>query len=207
MEQDCYEKSGQAPRALFESQGGEGQKKPCCELHKARVVSFSGGQAKVRARGARSQQWYSDARATCLRKHARTQMLWNLLLAGDWHGSLEAGPQLTRPHLMRCMLVSNLAVDQRFANGTLLKQMRSICCYCCPLVLEKRLREGHRAACSLGLLRATRAREGRSPHIAPTWLLALQKRPVLRSLFSIPTSISWRAGSDKTYSLFNSLFL
>ena len=75
-------------------------------------------KAKVRAQGARSQQWYSDQRANALRKRARTQMLWNLLLAGDWHHNFETLPQCVRPHLMRVMLVSNLATDQRFANGT-----------------------------------------------------------------------------------------
>ena len=45
-------------------------------------------------------------------------MLWNLLLAGDWHHTFETLPQCVRPHLMRVMLVSNLATDQRFANGT-----------------------------------------------------------------------------------------
>jgi hypothetical protein len=39
-------------------------------------------------------------------------------LAGDHHASFETKPLLHRPHLMRCMLTSNLAVDQRFANGT-----------------------------------------------------------------------------------------
>ena len=58
-------------------------------------------KAKVRARGARSQQWYSDQRANCLRKRARTQMLWNLLLAGDWHASFETAAQCVQPHLMR----------------------------------------------------------------------------------------------------------
>ena len=90
--------------------------------------------------GARSQQFYSDQRAMCLRKRARTQMLWNLLLAGDWHAGFETAPQSVQPHLMRTqlrnmcrnasrvirmrknavarsdrtMLVSNLATDQRF---------------------------------------------------------------------------------------------
>ena len=40
-------------------------------------------------------------------------------LSGDWHHTMEdkppAGP---RAHMMRVMLIQNIAVDQRFANGT-----------------------------------------------------------------------------------------
>ena len=53
-----------------------------------------------------------------VRKKARTQHLWNLQLAWDRHLSLETVPLPSSPHMMRVMLVSNLAVDQRFANGT-----------------------------------------------------------------------------------------
>ena len=53
-----------------------------------------------------------------LRKKCRTQSLWNLHLAGDWHYASETMPLGNRPHMMRVMLISNLAVDQRFANGT-----------------------------------------------------------------------------------------
>ena len=45
-------------------------------------------------------------------------MLWVLQLAGDWHASEETAVPHPEPHLMRVMLVSNLAVEQRFANGT-----------------------------------------------------------------------------------------
>ena len=44
--------------------------------------------------------------------------MWTLHLAGDWHHSVENMPTGSRVHLMRCMLNANLAVDQRFANGT-----------------------------------------------------------------------------------------
>ena len=40
------------------------------------------------------------------------------VLAGDFHGRFETKQALHRPHHMRVMLTSNLAVDQRFANGT-----------------------------------------------------------------------------------------
>ena len=75
-------------------------------------------KAKVRARGTRGQNWYNEDRVQFVRKKARTQSLWNLHLAGDWHYSVEAMPTGPRPHLMRTMLIANLAVDQRFANGT-----------------------------------------------------------------------------------------
>jgi hypothetical protein len=39
-------------------------------------------------------------------------------LAGDFHGAFETKQVHHRPHHMRVMLTSNLAVDQRFANGT-----------------------------------------------------------------------------------------
>ena len=75
-------------------------------------------KGRVRARGARGQQWFNERRTQLARKKSRTQALWNLHLAGDWHAQYESGSHSQRPHMMRCMLVSNLAVDQRFANGT-----------------------------------------------------------------------------------------
>ena len=72
----------------------------------------------MRARGSRSQQWYAESRAQMLRKKCRTQSLWNLHLAGDWHVGSETMPLGASSHMMRVMLISNLAVDQRFANGT-----------------------------------------------------------------------------------------
>ena len=83
----------------------------CCDCIKIK--------GKVRARGVRSQQWYSEQKVQCLRKKCRAQNLWNLHLAGDWHPSMEDSlPRSSRQHLMRVMLTSNLAVDERFANGT-----------------------------------------------------------------------------------------
>ena len=75
-------------------------------------------KAKVRARGVRSQQWYSEQRVQYLRKKCRAQNLWNLHLAGDWHYTMETVARGPKPHLMRVMLISNIAVDERFANGT-----------------------------------------------------------------------------------------
>ena len=82
------------------------------------AIVKGGEQSPVRARGSRSQQWYAESRVQMLRKKCRTQSLWNLHLAGDWHVASETMPPRARPHMMRCMLISNLAVDQRFANGT-----------------------------------------------------------------------------------------
>ena len=39
-------------------------------------------------------------------------------MAGDWHPESETARHVPRPHMMRVMLTSNLAVEQRFANGT-----------------------------------------------------------------------------------------
>ena len=51
--------------------------------------------AKVRARGCR-QNWYSNQKVQFIRKKARTQSLWNLQLAGDWHYSHETLPTGSR---------------------------------------------------------------------------------------------------------------
>ena len=75
-------------------------------------------KGKCRAQGARGQ-FYGETKSQWIRKRARTQALWNLHLAGDWHPTAETKTQNhAQPYMMRVMLVSNLAVDQRFANGT-----------------------------------------------------------------------------------------
>ena len=53
------------------------------------------------------------------RKKSRSQAPWLLHLAGDWHprSEMAAAPRRGKPHMMRAMLVSNLALDQRFCNG------------------------------------------------------------------------------------------
>ena len=84
-----------------------------------------GGRWPVRARGSRSQQWYAESRVQMLRKKCRSQSLWTLHLAGDFHVGSEVMPFGPRPHMMRVMLISNLAVDQRFANGTQAVSSRS----------------------------------------------------------------------------------
>ena len=43
--------------------------------------------------------------------------------SGDWHHAMEnKSSSGSRPHLMRVMLIQNVAVDQRFANGAFPKQ-------------------------------------------------------------------------------------
>lgn len=75
-------------------------------------------RGRVRARGARGAQWFTEARTAMLRKKARTQASWVLHLAGDFLGDLENMPLPPRPHLMRAMMIANIAINQRFANGT-----------------------------------------------------------------------------------------
>ena len=76
-------------------------------------------KGRVRGRGARGKDWFSERRAEMARKRSRTQAPWLLHLAGDWHPASEqaAAPRRAKSHLMRAMLVSNLALDQRFCNG------------------------------------------------------------------------------------------
>ena len=90
-----------------------------------RVHGRKGGRWPVRARGSRSQQWYAESRVQMFRKKCRSQSLWTLHLAGDFHVGSEVMPFGPRPHMMRVMLISNLAVDQRFANGTQAVSSRS----------------------------------------------------------------------------------
>ena len=76
-------------------------------------------KGRVRARGVRGAQWYGERQVQFIRKKVRTQNLWLLHLSGDWHPSFETMTQGSRDHhMMRCMLVSSLDVQQAFANGT-----------------------------------------------------------------------------------------
>ena len=116
----------------------------------------------MRARGSRSQQWYAESRAQMLRKKCRTQSLWNLHLAGDWHVGSETMPLGASSHMMRVMLISNLAVDQVtffalrppslfYIRGDHMLSSGS------PTVL--------RGACCSGTRPRTNRREGRCLHI------------------------------------------
>ena len=75
-------------------------------------------KSRVRARGARGNQVYSKQRTQLALQKSRMQSLKNLQLAGDWHADSETGRPVRKPHMMRAMLVSNLSVEDRFANGT-----------------------------------------------------------------------------------------
>ncbi len=76
-------------------------------------------KARVRARGSRGQNWFSESKTAWIRKRTRTQSLWNLHLAGDFLPSLDTKPQPPNgSHMMRAMLTANVAVDQKFANGS-----------------------------------------------------------------------------------------
>ena len=97
-------------------------------------------KGRVRARGSRGQHWFNERRTQFARKKARTQCLWHLHLAGDWHPTYETQAASAHPHLMRCMLVSNLALDQRFANGT---QGRLLCWYPEKVEARKALPASH----------------------------------------------------------------
>ena len=70
-------------------------------------------KARVRARGA-TNQWFNERRTQLCRQNSRTQSLWLCQLSGDWHPAYETMCPPLRPHYMRCMLVSNLAVENRF---------------------------------------------------------------------------------------------
>ena len=81
-----------------------------------------------------------DRRTELARKSSRTQALWYLHLAGDWSQAFETAASAIRPHMMRCMLVSNLALDQRFANGT---QGRLLCWFPEKAETRKALQSSH----------------------------------------------------------------
>lgn len=72
----------------------------------------------VRARGQRGNNWYSEKRVAYIRSKTRTQNLWQLHLAGDWHENFETEAPKTNPHMARAMMTANLATSSRFANGT-----------------------------------------------------------------------------------------
>ena len=76
-------------------------------------------KGRVRSRGSRANGFFNERRTLLARRNSRTQSLFILHIAGDWHPEYETATHAPRPHMMRAMLVSNLAVQERFANGTL----------------------------------------------------------------------------------------
>ena len=75
-------------------------------------------KGRVRYRAASGRSWFNDRRTQLARRHARTQSLWNLHLAGDWHPQHETATHVPRPHMMRVIINSNVDVPQGFVNGT-----------------------------------------------------------------------------------------
>ena len=59
-------------------------------------------KGRVRARGARGKDWFSEGRTQMARKRSRTQALFQLQLSGDWHPDSDTGPPIAKRHLMRC---------------------------------------------------------------------------------------------------------
>ena len=121
----------------------------------------------MRARGARGQHWYNDRRTELARKNSRTQALWYLHLAGDWSEAFETQASAIRPHMMRCMLVSNLALDQRFANvdginGNTIGKFGKCVCVCVdhPMGSRAPLRFGPKLSRELTPSTGTARREG-----------------------------------------------
>ena len=77
-------------------------------------------KSRVRSKGQRGAGWYGEKKVAFLKRKVRTQNPWLLHLAGDFHQEYET-EELVDPskrHMMRAMLTANIAVDQRFANGT-----------------------------------------------------------------------------------------
>ena len=77
-------------------------------------------KSRVRAKGQRGAGWYGEKKVAFLKRKVRTQNLWLLHLAGDFHQEYETEDLVdpSKRHMMRAMLTANVAVDQRFANGT-----------------------------------------------------------------------------------------
>ena len=67
-------------------------------------------KAKLRAKGARAN-WFNERKCAWFRRKARTQNLWVLHLAGDFHPSFEHGRPSANPHLMRVFRVVHKALS------------------------------------------------------------------------------------------------
>ena len=96
-------------------------------------------KARVRPRGQRGGGFYGEKKVAYLRRKCKTQNLWLLQLAGDFHTSYETEEIVdpTKQHMMRAMLSANLAVDARFVvvaaaavleiSSTMSPRIRSSC--------------------------------------------------------------------------------
>ena len=70
--------------------------------------------------------WFHPRKTQQVRGKARTQNLWTLHLAGDFHTFYETERQAANPHLMRCMLTTNLDVE---GLATPLNVSKRLICY------------------------------------------------------------------------------
>jgi hypothetical protein len=79
-------------------------------------------KARVKPKGQQGNNCYGEKKVQALRRKTRTQSLWLLHLAGHHHASYDAAEggalAIGIRHCMRVMLNSNIAVENRFANGT-----------------------------------------------------------------------------------------
>ena len=84
-----------------------------------RIARGHAHSLKVRAQVHSAQargQWYKKRTARLIHRRVRTQAPALLHLAGDWKE--DAVERSSTHHRMRVMLLANLYVEQRFANGT-----------------------------------------------------------------------------------------
>ena len=116
--------------------------------------------------------FYSDKKAKSLQKKARSVALWNLQLAGHWNKDTppDGGPK----HLMRCMLVSNVDVRQRFANGT---QGRLYHWYPRDVQKRKHLRANHPDLLARFVKESAYSDETKKTLIAEVDFMDIQPRP------------------------------
>ena len=93
-----------------------------------RLARLSGHTLRIKGevvhQHGKGNERFKESTKKCIRQHAKTQSLWNLKLAGNWHPSYDEHLQPQRPYMMRVMLLANIDVDQHFANGT---QGRLLC--------------------------------------------------------------------------------
>ena len=112
----CKTSSVTRIKARVRARGARGQ--DAAREREGEYVCVWGPSRARRGKAGDAQEWFSERRVSIAKKKSRTQMLWLLQLAGDWHASVETATPHPHPHMMRVMIVSNLSVENRFANGT-----------------------------------------------------------------------------------------
>jgi len=58
------------------------------------------------------EEWFSERRTSIAKKKSRTQMLFLLQLAGDWHSSVETATPHPHPHMMRVQILKENITTQ-----------------------------------------------------------------------------------------------